>query len=138
MSLLNIHDRLAVSAVLFAGVCAVWGFINYLRGQDMTSGYWGALVICEILMIAQGILGIVLALEGNAPPRAVVHYLYGISAVISLPAVYVFTGGRDTRRESLLYAVVSLWLFGLAIRGITTGSEQPATTLWLQSLVALL
>ena len=138
MSLLNIHDRLAISAVLFAGVCAAWGFINYIRKQDMTSGYWGALAICEILMIAQGVIGIVLAIQGNSPPRAIVHYLYGISAVISLPAVYIFTGGRDTRRESLLYAVVSLWLFGLAIRGITTGSEQQATALWLQSLVALL
>ena len=48
MSLLNIHDRLAISAVLFAGVCAAWGFINYIRKQDMTSGYWGALAICEI------------------------------------------------------------------------------------------
>ena len=83
MPLAVIHDRLAVSAVLFAGVCAVWGFINYLRGQDMTSGYWGALVICEILMIVQALFGIILAIEGNHPPRAIVHYLYGISAVIS-------------------------------------------------------
>ena len=137
MSLLNIHDRLAVSAVLFAGVCAAWGFINYIRKQDMTSGYWGALAICESLIKAQGVLGIVLAIQGNAPPRAIVHYLYGISAVISLPAVYIFTGGRDTRRESLLYAVVSLWLFGLAIRGITTGSEQEAAAL-LRSIIALI
>ena len=94
MSLAVIHDRLAVSAVLFAGVCAVWGFINYIRKQPMTSGYWGALVICEVLMIVQAVFGIVLAIQGNHPPRAIVHYLYGISAVISLPAVYVFTGGR--------------------------------------------
>lgn len=135
MSLVVIHDRLAVSAVLFAGVCAVWGFLNYIRKQPMTSGFWGALVICEVLMIAQAVLGIVLAIQGNHPPRAIVHYLYGISAVISLPAVYVFTGGQDTRRESLLYAVVSLWLFGLAIRGITTGSEQEAVALLLRSIV---
>ena len=139
MSLFNIHDRLAVSAVLFAGVCTVWGFINYIRKQDMTSGYWGALVICEVLMITQGVIGIILAVQGSSPPRAIVHYLYGISAVISLPAVYVFTGGRDTRRESLLYAIVSLWLFGLAIRGITTGSEQQVTALLgAQSLMPLL
>ena len=138
MPLAVIHDRLAVSAVLFAGVCAVWGFINYIRKQPMTSGYWGALVICEILMIVQALFGIILAIEGNHPPRAIVHYLYGISAVISLPAVYVFTGGRDTRRESLLYAVVSLWLFGLAIRGITTGSEQETVAMVLRSIVGLI
>ena len=84
MSLLNIHDRLAVSAVLFAGVCAAWGFINYIRKQDMTSGYWGVPAICESLIKAQGVLGIVLAIQGNAPPRAIVHYLYGISAVTSI------------------------------------------------------
>ncbi len=138
MPLATIHDRLAISAVLFAGICAAWGFINYIRKQPMTSGYWGALVICEILMIVQAVLGIVLAIQGNHPPRAIVHYLYGISAVISLPAVYVFTGGQDTRRESLLYAVVSLWLFGLAIRGITTGSEQEAVAMILRSIIGLI
>lgn len=137
MSLFVVHDRLAVSAVLFALVCTVWGFLNYFRRRPITSGYWGALVICEGLMIVQMILGILLALQGNEPARGIVHYLYGVSAVISLPAVYVFTGGRDTQRESLLYAVVSLWLFGLAVRGITTGSEEAAAAL-LHSITALI
>ena len=135
MSLAVIHDRLAISAVLFAGVCAVWGFINYIRNQPITSGYWGALVICEGLMILQGILGIVLAVQGNEPVRGIVHYLYGVTAVISLPAVYVFTGGRDTRRESMLYAIVCVWLLLIALRAVTTGSEQEAVALLLRSIV---
>lgn len=135
MSLAVIHDRLAISAVLFAGVCAVWGFINYIRNQPITSGYWGALVICEGLMILQGILGIALAVQGNEPVRGIVHYLYGVTAVISLPAVYVFTGGRDTRRESMLYAIVCVWLLLIALRAVTTGSEQEAVALLLRSIV---
>lgn len=138
MSLAVIHDRLAISAVLFAGVCAVWGFINYIRNQPITSGYWGALVICEGLMILQGILGIVLAVQGNEPVRGIVHYLYGVTAVISLPAVYVFTGGRDTRRESMLYAIVCVWLLLIALRAVTTGAEQEAVATVLRSIAALI
>lgn len=137
MSIAVLHDRLALSAVLFAGICAIWGFINYLRNQPITGGYWGGLVICEGLMILQAILGVVLAVEGLSPLRGVVHYLYGVTAVISLPAVYVFTGGRDTRRESLLYAVVCVWLWAIALRAITTGTEQEAVATVLRLITAL-
>jgi len=43
--------------------------------------------------------------------------------VISLPAAYVYTSGKDTRDENLIYALVSLWLVFIVERGITTGRE---------------
>lgn len=121
MTLTNIHDGLATTAVLFTAICAIWGIVNYLRNQPVTSGYWGALVLAELLMIAQLILGAVLWIQGGRPDRGTVHLLYGATAVISIPAVYLYTGGRDSRREGLFYGIICLWLFGISLRAIATG-----------------
>lgn len=121
MSLTEIHARIATSAVIFAAICALWGIFSYLRRQPVSSSYWGTLIIAELLMLAQGLIGVLLWLEGLRPERGIVHILYGVTAVISLPAAYVYSGGRDSRRENLLYGVVCLWLFGITLRGLTTG-----------------
>lgn len=121
MSLTFIHDRLASAAVLFTAVCAAWGIIGYLRNQPISSNYWGTLAIAEVLMVLQAIIGVVLWIQGARPDRDIVHLLYGATAVISLPAAYVYTNGKDDRPYNLLYGVVSLWLVGIALRGITTG-----------------
>ena len=60
-----IHDRLATSAMLFSAICVVWGLFNYIRKQPVTSGYWGGLVILEILMVAQVGFGIAFALSSG-------------------------------------------------------------------------
>ena len=125
MSLTDVHSRLAISAVLFSLICAIWGIVNYLRGRGVTSGYWGTLAIAEFLMLAQALVGLVLLVGGSVPARGLlVHLLYGSTAVISLPAAYIYSKGRDGREYSLLYGVVCLWLFGIALRGIETGAGQ--------------
>jgi hypothetical protein len=55
--------------------------------------------------------------------RPVVHILYAATLVISLPAAYVYTGGKDTPRENIIYALVCLWLVFIAERSISTGQE---------------
>lgn len=124
MPISAIHDRLAISAMLFSAICVVWGFFNYFRKQPVTGGYWGGLVILQILMVAEVALGIVFALSGNGQLlRPIVHILYGATMVISLPAAYIYTGGKDTRRENLIYAFVCLWLVFIVERAMSTGRE---------------
>lgn len=119
-----IHARLANAALMFSLICFAWGLLNYVLKKPVTSSYWGGLAILEILMIAQSVLGVVMLVGGVGQLlRPIVHVLYGITTIISLPAVYVYTGGKDTRRENLLYALVCLWLAAIAERGITTGIE---------------
>lgn len=130
MSLVTIHDRLAMSAMLFSGICALWGLLNYFRKQPVTGGYWGGLVILQILMVVEVVLGIVFALSGGGQLlRPIVHILYGATMVISLPAAYIYTGGKDTRRENLIYALVCLWLLFIVERGVSTGREGMAAFL---------
>lgn len=120
-TILLLHARLLFTILLFFGALTIWGFVNYLRGQPITGSYLGALAIGELLMIAEFLLGVILLIAGNQPYRPTIHILYGIVAVITLPGAFAYTRGRDSRWENLIYAVVSLFLCGIALRAIETG-----------------
>jgi hypothetical protein len=125
MSIDFIHGRLANAALLFSIICTAWGLFNFIRKQPVTSSYWGGLVILQILAMAQVVIGIVVyaSTGGGELARPVVHILYAATLVISLPAAYVYTGGKDTPRENIIYALVCLWLVFIAERSISTGQE---------------
>ena len=125
MSIDFIHGRLANAALLFSILCAAWGLFNFIRKQPVTSSYWGGLVILQILAMAQVVIGIVVyaSTDGAQLARPIVHLLYAATLVISLPAAYVYTGGKDTQRENMIYALVCLWLVFIAERSISTGQE---------------
>lgn len=116
-----IHSRLSVTMLLFMIALAVWGFWNYLRGAGVTGSYWGGLAIGEGLIVVEGILGGVLYALGLRPERDVLHILYGIVAVISIPSAFAFTRGRTGRYEVLIYALIALFLAGITSRAQTTG-----------------
>ncbi len=117
-----IHGRLALTAIMFALALGIWAGWNYFRGQSVTSSYWGAVVIGELLMLGQGVLGVLLLLTGGQPAD-VLHFLYGVLVALTWPAVYIYTNGRITRNENALYALASFFIFGLAIRAIMTGGS---------------
>ena len=119
-TILFVHSRLALTAILYAVAMGVWAAWSYLRGQGVNSNYWGALVIGEIVMIGQGVIGVILVLSGQMPAD-VIHFLYGVLVALSWPGVYVYTHARAGRSEAALYAIVSFFIFGLAVRAIMTG-----------------
>ncbi len=133
MSIAFIHGRLANATLLFSIICVAWGLLNFIRKQPVTGGYWGGLVILQILAIAQVVIGIVVyaSTDGGQLARPIVHLLYAATLVISLPAAYVYTGGKDTQRENMIYALVCLWLVFIAERSITTGQEGMLSSLLL-------
>jgi hypothetical protein len=122
MTITAIHDRLSVSIVLYLFIMAIWGFFRAYRRQGMDGSFWGAIMVGEILILAQITLGIVLWLSSLRPDGGGMHILYALVTAITLPATYAFTHGRDTRREMIIYALTFLALIGLAGRVIVTGS----------------
>lgn len=114
-----LHDRLAVSVLLFMGMAGIWGLFAYARGQPLTGSFAGTLVIGEALIILQVIAGAVLAI-GGARPAGPVHYLYGVTGVLVLPFAWSFLRDRDQRQALLIYSLVALFIAGLAIRGMAT------------------
>lgn len=121
MPLVEIHARLANSVVLFLVVVGLWALVNYARRQGLSSSYWGTLVIGELLLAGQAVVGAVLYAQGGRPPR-LVHYLYGVFILLVWPGIFAFTQGRSGRREALIYGVASLFMVGVAIRSISTGT----------------
>jgi hypothetical protein len=68
MTLTDIHGALSRTAILLTFILAIWGFIRFFRKEGVSSSYWGAMVIAELLYIVQGIIGVILYILGSALP----------------------------------------------------------------------
>ena len=118
------HGRIAQSVVLYSLIMGVWAAWNYFRKQGVEGNYLGAIVVGELLMLAQGVMGGIMVI-GGATPGNLWHFLYGILVAVCWPGTYVYTHARVGRTESAIYAMVSFFIFGLALRAIMTGSGAP-------------
>ena len=114
------HDRLSLTVMMFMLVLGLWGLFAYARGQAMSGSYAGALVIGEILVAVQVVAGLALLTYGARPPSPT-HYLYGITGILVLPFAWSYMKDRDQRQALLIYSLIALFIFGLAVRGMMTG-----------------
>jgi hypothetical protein len=115
-----LHDRLSVTVMLFMAAVGAWGIFAYLRGQSISGSYAGALAIGEALVLVQVAAGAILLATGARPPTTT-HFLYGITAVLVLPFAWSYLRSRNQRQALLIYGLIALFIFGLAIRGVVTG-----------------
>lgn len=116
-----LHDRLATTVILFFAIAGLWGLFEFARGGALSGSIVGILIIGQALVMVQGLLGVVLYVAGYRP-STIVHVLYGVTAVIVLPFLWSYVRDRAPRQGLLLYSLVALFIVGLAIRGMTTGS----------------
>ena len=123
MSLLDVHSALANACLIFSVIIAGYGFILFLRHRGVDSNYWGTLAAGELLFLAQGVVGVLLYAGGLRPARTLVHVLYGIVLIITVPGTYAVTRGRDARREALIYAIIGLFLAGITLRAMYTAAH---------------
>jgi hypothetical protein len=114
---LILHERLQVTILLFMLAMGGWGLWNYIRKKPLTPGYQGALVIGEVLIVIEAVIGLLLLPRYyTLLPRSDIHILYGITAVLAIPGAFAYLRGRDSRWESLVYAAVCFFLAGLSLR----------------------
>ena len=119
MSITQIHSALANTSTLFMAVLAIWALVLRFRSQPLSSGWSGAAVIGEVLLLAQFVLGWVLYFQGYASvlPRAWIHILYGVVAVLTLPAAHTyFHNIKDPKVQTLAMAFVCIFLWGILLR----------------------
>jgi ABC-type Mn2+/Zn2+ transport system permease subunit len=109
-----------MTVLLFMAAVGAWGIFAYLRGQSISGSYAGALVIGEALVLVQGGAGLAMFATGARPPTAT-HYLYGLTAILVMPFAWSYLRTRNQRQAQLIYSLIALFIFGLAVRGITTG-----------------
>jgi hypothetical protein len=115
-----VHDRLSVTVMLFMAAVGAWGIVAYLRGQSISGSYAGALAIGEALVLVQVAAGATMLVTGARAPSAT-HYLYGITAILALPFAWSWLRGRSQHQALLIYSLIALFIFGLAVRGMVTG-----------------
>lgn len=121
MTLSLLHGNLANSVLLFMIIAGVWGIVSRYRNRDISGHYWGILAVGELLILGQGLLGTYLWMVGERPGRMGVHILYGIVALISIPAYYALSKGRDDKYASLAYGLLCLFLAAISMRAMATG-----------------
>ena len=117
--LVNIHDRLGTTSLLYFLIVSLWGYWRFFRRQGIDSAYWGALAIAEFIVVTEAILGGYLWINGYRPSRSL-HVLYGALIPIMIPAAYLYTKGRGARAEILVYGTATIITVGLIVRAIYT------------------
>jgi heme A synthase len=126
MTLIEIHARLASTASLFIGILALWALFLRVRNRGLDGSWLGAAVIGELLIVAEALIGTYLYLQGlsGALPRPFLHILYGIVAVITLPAAYgYFSNLEDDRVKTLAMALACAFLWGILQRAAAVAMQ---------------
>jgi hypothetical protein len=97
----------------------LWGIWTFVRGGVLEGSISGALSIGQVLIGIQGIVGLIIFIDGNRP-KETVHILYGVAAFVTLPFVWSYARERHPRQGLFFYSLAALFIGGLAIRGIAT------------------
>jgi heme A synthase len=86
-----------------------------------------ALTVTIVLALIQGVLGVTMVLLGLRPGRPddslyYLHFVYGgiVALVIPVATTYA-TGGKNRRRDILIYSIAALILTAAAVRAWMTG-----------------
>lgn len=121
----QIHGALSNTAWLFFLIIGLWGLYRAIRGLAVNGNYLGAAFIGQLIFVTQAVLGGILWLGGYSAgiQRSGIHLLYGVFALVFLPFIYLSVlRGDDTNRAQWVLAFTTLFLFGIALRAITTAA----------------
>ncbi len=123
----NLHFLNMVLVLATGAVSAIWGFILFFMKRPMNRPWRIMLIITGIDTAIQALLGITLVLLGQKPGAPgdslyYLHYVYGAIVVLAIPvAVTYATGGKEKRRDVLIFSIAALILVAAAIRALMTG-----------------
>ncbi len=118
----TLHQGFARVVLIYTLLVALWGLFLWARGRNPSGSYLGALILDWGVIALQGVIGIILVIQGFRPGQ-LLHLLYGVAAFLTLPTAYFWSDTGTTRRDSLIFGLAALFLFGLAIRATMTGPQ---------------
>ncbi|HVB60593.1 MAG: hypothetical protein WCD86_12935 [Ktedonobacteraceae bacterium] len=114
--------------ILAAGlITGIWGFVLFFRkAQEIPRSWRNALIVTSILALLQGVFGVILLLEGLKPEGGdslyYLHFVYGAIVALAIPvAVTYATGGKNVRRDILIFSIAAIILFAAGFRAWMTG-----------------
>jgi hypothetical protein len=117
--ILLLHGRLQLTIAALLALLLLWGLACALLGR-VGRGYLAGLWVGQLLIVAQGALGLALVVGGARTPGLPLHSVYGVVAALCIPAALGYNRGRAGRWEALIYAAACLFLLGVVARAYQT------------------
>ncbi len=112
------HQRLAFALILLGLVGAGWGFWGWGRKGAISSALRAFLLLCEAVVLLQGLFGIVLLAQGYRPHNLGFHLMYGVISALVIPVVWVLSSRRNPRSEALYMSLGALLFAGVTFRAL--------------------
>lgn len=124
----NLHFYNMVLVLASGAVTGVWGLILFFMKKPINRPWRISLTITAIIAALQAVLGISLVLLGQKPGTGTglyyLHYVYGAIVALAIPiAITYATGGKNQRRDLLIFSIAALVLVAAAIRALMTGPQ---------------
>ena len=122
----NLHYYNMVLVLASGTVSGIWGLILFFMKKPINRPWRISLIVTAVVAALQALLGISLVLLGQKPGTGTglyyLHYVYGAIVVLAIPiAITYATGGKNQRRDTLIFSIAALVLVAAALRALTTG-----------------
>ena len=123
----NLHFFNGIVILIAGTVTGIWGLILFfMKKQTIIQPWRIALIFTAIVGLLQALFGIILLLLGQHPGSGTglyyLHFVYGGIVALAIPvAVTYATGGKNPRRDILLFSIIALVLVAAALRALVTG-----------------
>jgi len=107
-------------------ISGIWGLVLFFMKKTINRPWRISLIVTTIVAVLQALLGIILVLLGQRPGTGTglyyLHYVYGAIVALAIPVAITYaTGGKNQRRDVLIFSIAALILVAAAIRALTTG-----------------
>jgi hypothetical protein len=108
-------------------ITAIWGLVLFFTKREVPKAWRTALIITACLALLQGLFGVGLVALGQRPGRAsdplyYLHYVYGAIVALGVPVAFTYaTGGKNPRRDVLIFSIALVIIFAAGIRAFVTG-----------------
>jgi hypothetical protein len=111
------HGNLTFWLFVYQVVLGVWALVLGFKRRPIGSRLFTVLVVDEVLILIQSLVGAALLATGHRPQ--LIHFLYGGLLIVLLPVVYIYAGRRQ--RAGIWLGATLLFMAGMIIRISYTG-----------------
>jgi heme A synthase len=129
---LMLHSYNVYLVLAVALITGIWGLVLYFSTRKKTMESmprsWSILLrVTVALGLLQGLFGVIVVISGLKPDGGTglyyLHYVYGGIVALVIPLAYFSytTGGKNPRRDILIYSIALLILVAAGIRAWMTG-----------------
>ena len=124
----GIHFYNMILVLASGSITGVWGLILFFMKKTIIRPWRISLIVTAVVGLLQALFGIILVLLGQKPGTGTglfyLHYVYGgIVALIIPVAITYATGGKNPRRDLLIFSIAALILVAAALRALATGPQ---------------